>query len=342
MRLFNRNIITGQLQAVIWAIVSILDFLSNLQYGRPARALSFTILEMLFYAFIILGNTYWLLPRFYYRGRIVMYSLLVLLLLASDILLGGLGTVYLDIVYSISKRAVLTPRIWVYHTFSAVLIFIFSILYRLALDYIALSKKQGEIAAEKVQTELRLLKQQVHPHFLFNTLNNIYYVAQKGSPEAAELIERLSNIMRYFVEESNKEKVFLKDELELLKSYIELESIRLRYDMPLEFKVTGGIGYQMVPPLLLLPIVENIFKHGVDKRSKENFAEINLTLENGKLSFYTRNRHYPVESPAPGGKTGLVNLEKRLMLYYANNYKLDTQKVGDLFIANLEITFYEN
>ncbi len=273
MRVFKKNINTGQLQVAIWTLVTFLSYLSNLQYGSASNALNFTVLEMLFYAIIICGNTYWLIPRFYAKRKTVAYIVLLVLLLTFAVIFGALGTVFLDQPFGAPTKTGITIKILAYHIFSAVLIFIFSVLYRLALDYFVLSKTQDQIKAEKAQTELDLLKQQVHPHFLFNTLNNIYYVAQKGSPEAADLIERLSDIMRYFVEESKKEKVMLKDELELLKSYIELESIRMRYEMPVDFEINGEIDSVIIPPLLLLPIVENIFKHGIDKRSKNNFAK---------------------------------------------------------------------
>jgi len=342
MRLFNKNIRTGQLQAIIWIIVSVLDFLSNLQYGTSISALKFTILGMLFYAYIIFGNAYWLIPHFYFKKRNTTYILLLLLLLISASILGSMGSLYLENIQVSAQTRIIVAKVFVYHTFSAVLIFIFSVLYRLTLDYFVLNKKQGEIKAEKAQTELHLLKQQLHPHFLFNTLNNIYYVAQNGSPEAAELIERLSNIMRYFIEESNKERVLLKDELELLKSYIELESIRMRYEMPVDLKINGAIDDILIPPLLLLPLVENIFKHGVDKRSKENFAEIGLTVEDGQLFFCTSNRYYLLDTNALGRKTGLVNLEKRLVLYYGNNYELATEKRADIFTVKLRINNHGN
>lgn len=342
MRIFNKNISTGKLQVAIWISIAVLDYLSNVQYNPSGKALSYTLLEMLFYAYIIFVNTYWLIPHFYFKGKIRAYILLLILLLITAIIFGSMGSAYLMKIYYPTEAGRLSAKIFAYHTFSAILIFLFSVLYRLALDYFELIKKQGEIKAEKAQTELHLLKQQVHPHFLFNTLNNIYYVAQNGSPQAAELIARLSDIMRYFIEESKKEKVFLKDEVELLKSYIELESIRMRYEMPVDFKINGNMNEIMIPPLLLLPIVENIFKHGVNKRSQNNFAEISLSLKEGRLQFSTRNRYYPADLIESGGKTGLVNLEKRLKLYYEHEYELDIQKQDDVFIVNLQITVYEN
>src|ERR1700733_8229814 len=122
MRLFNKNIRTGQLQAVIWIIVSVLDFLSNLQYGTSISALKFTILGMLFYAYIIFGNAYWLISHFYLKKRNTSYILLLLLLLISVIILGSMGSLYLENIQVSAKTQIIIAKVLVYHTFSAVLI----------------------------------------------------------------------------------------------------------------------------------------------------------------------------------------------------------------------------
>jgi hypothetical protein len=340
MLIFKKNTKTWQLHIIALTFVFVLPLLVNLQYEPPIKALDAALLGMLLFVVIIYGNAYWLIPYFYNKRKIALYVLTLLLLLSSTILLRSLGAVYLDNTVKPVQKSQLTITAVVYSTFTALWGFIFSIVFRFALDYFELSKKQDEIKAEQAHTELHLLKQQVHPHFLFNTLNNIYYEAQEKSPEAADLIDRLSGIMRYFIEESKKEKVFLKDEVELLKSYIELESIRMRYEMPVGFEIKGDISNIVIPPLLLLPMVENIFKHGVDKRSKENYAEITLTVTAGRLIFNTRNKYSTAVNP--GGKTGLVNLEKRLVLYYEHNYQLNNQKHDNFFLATLQIPVDEN
>lgn len=340
MLIFNRNNKTWQLHIVALAFVFILPFLVNLQYDPPVKALDFALLGMLLFVAIIYGNAYWLIPYFYNKRKIALYIIMLLVLLSSTILLRSIGAVYLANNVQPVQKDRLTIAMIGYSTLTAMWGFMFSIVFRFALDYFDLSKKQAEIKAEKAQTELHLLKQQVHPHFLFNTLNNIYYEAQEKSPEAADLIERLSGIIRYFIEESKKEKVFLKDEVELLKSYIELESIRMRYEMKIDFEIKGDISNIVIPPLLLLPMVENIFKHGVDKRSKDNFAKITLTISGGQLTFNTSNGRQAIVST--GSKTGLGNLEKRLKLYYENNYHLSTQNQDELFLVNLQIPVNEN
>jgi len=324
---------------MIWLIVFGLDFFSNLQYDPPTKALAFAILAILFYGSIIYGNGSWLIPQFYHPKRRFTYLVLALILLVSAILLRCLGALCILHLFAATDTAKITRGLLLYSAFSGIWIFLFSVLYRLAMDYFALSRRQNEMVAEKARTELHLLKQQVHPHFLFNTLNNIYYAARKGAPEAADLILRLSAIMRYFIDEGKKDEVPLQEEIDLLKSYIELESIRMRYEMPICFRTDAGDASVLVPPLLFLPLVENIFKHGIDKRCKDNFAEISLTLDQGRLAFTTRNRYYaPIGAVARG--TGLTNLRQRLQLYYDDRWTLQAAPDGIVFISSLQIPVY--
>lgn len=341
MRYTNKNIVSWQVQLLIWLGVLLLSFLSNMQFDGVSQSSSFAVIATFFYAVIIYANAGWFIPAYYYTKKYVLYVVCIVMLLLTVVVARTLLFAWVYNTFYAIKPEALTVKSFTYSIFSCVFILIFSYFFRLALNFFTLSKKQVEITAQKAQTELSLLKQQLHPHFLFNTLNNIYYVAGKDSPEAADLIERLSGIMRYFIEEAKKEKVFLKDEIALLKSYIELESIRMRYEMPVQFEISDNISSAIIPPLLLMPLVENIFKHGVDKRSKKNFAEIQLKVADSKLFFNTKNRCYPSTNTATG-KTGLANLEKRLQLYYEGNYTLIAKQQEELFIAELQIPIDEN
>jgi len=341
MRFISKNIIGWQVQLLVWLLVLVLQVFSNLQYDGISQSLVFALMTTLFYAGIIYANASWLIPQFYYRKKYALYFSLLAIMLIVTVVGRTLLMMFVYNTFFAVKKESLSARGFTYSGLSAIFILLFSYFFRLALNYFTLSKKQAEIKAAQAQTELSLLKQQLHPHFLFNTLNNIYYVAGKDSPEAADLIERLSSIMRYFIEEAKKEKVFLKDEVALLKSYIELESIRMRYEMPIQFTIDGDISNTIVPPLLLMPLAENIFKHGVDKRSTRNFANIVLAISNGRLTFTTANNYY---APAGDGssKTGLANLRKRLQLYYSDDYTLTSGCVNSTFITTLNIPMHED
>jgi LytS/YehU family sensor histidine kinase len=181
---------------------------------------------------------------------------------------------------------------------------------------------------------LNLLKSQVQPHFLFNTLNNIYYEAYREAPATAALIEKLSDIMRYFVEESQKECVSLGKELHFIENYIGLETIRLRHGIQLTF--TKNVQEQLqLPPMLLMTFVENIFKHGIDRMRADNKVAISLEEKDGYLLFTTINRCY--KQALTKGGFGIDNLRKRLFLLYANDFVLETNCTDTIYKAFLKI-----
>ncbi len=165
------------------------------------------------------------------------------------------------------------------------MVYIFSIAFRYVLDFFTIRQQQETLKKQHAEAQLNLLKAQVQPHFLFNTLNNIYYTAQEESPLTAELIERLSSIMRYFLEEGPRKYIFLNTELDFIKNYIALEKIRMRFPLKVSENVVNvDTGTVKIPPMLLIPLVENVFKHGINKREKDNFITLDITEHKNYLS----------------------------------------------------------
>lgn len=325
------------IQFIIWLLVFSLFFLFYLaEYEDGIKALIYTSLNLSFYAIIILINAYYLLPRLYHRGHKIIYIVFALLLVISS----TLGWAYsANRVYGLlSSEGGYQLRYFhfIYHGLSVFLIFLFSILLRFALDYFTLHRKQAALEARHSHMELELLKAQVQPHFLFNTLNNIYYVAQAESPATAVLIEKLSGMMRYFVDESPNKYVPLSTEISFLKNYIDLENVRMLYPAKVTFDLHLNDKSISIPPMLLIPFVENIFKHGVVKRSRKNWATIFIAIEEGRLIYEVRNSLEPRE---PGGNkgAGLRNLKERLCLLYNTNFEMLAEKQNDTFIARLTI-----
>ncbi|MFL5787817.1 MAG: sensor histidine kinase, partial [Flavisolibacter sp.] len=217
------------------------------------------------------------------------------------------------------------------------LFFIFSIAFRYAMDFFNLEKKQAILQSQHTEAQLNLLKAQVQPHFLFNTLNNIYYVAQLESPLTADLVEKLSNIMRYFLEEGPKKLVLVNTEFDFIKNYIDLEKIRMRYplktSMNLDHEITGLVK---IPPMILIPLVENVFKHGIDKTEQDNFISIDIKSAD-KFIFKVKNKSYPKQKPEASKGTGLKNLQARLDILYGADYSLKTTNENGVFCSELTI-----
>jgi hypothetical protein len=214
--------------------------------------------------------------------------------------------------------------------------YVLSLVFRIAIAYFTLKQQTEEILLQKSQAELNLLKSQVQPHFLFNALNSIYYRVYKVDPPSAALIERLSDIMRYFVDESPKDEVPVATEVAFIENYMALERIRIRYGATVNFEKAYNPELR-IPPMLLMTFVENIFKHGIDKSRKQNRVTISLVQQNDHLLFKTSNHKIdPAADDEPGG-FGIINLTKRLRMLYGDRFELTIDNQGELFTAFLKI-----
>lgn len=184
-------------------------------------------------------------------------------------------------------------------------------------------KQLAKIKIEKVNTEINYLRAQINPHFLFNTLNNLYGLALEKSERTPEVILKLSKMMDYMLFELDGSKVPLVKDVENLENYIELERIRQGNNARIVFNKSGTINNQMIEPLLLLPLVENAFKHGVNKMIEGAYLEINLEIAGSGLRFEVKNNYRQSTSEKQmHSSIGLTNLRRRLELFYANHYTL--------------------
>jgi sensor histidine kinase YesM len=335
MNFFWNRATIRQLQLLIWVTVYFILFFSALPMDGVGASASFSLISTVFYAVIIYGNIMLLYPRFYERGLYVQYVFLVVILLLAAGALRGFITMTVYNRYWAEHPDVISYKTLLNFTIPGILIYVLSFIFRIAIAYFKLKQQAEEILVQKSQAELNLLKSQVQPHFLFNTLNNIYYEAYREAPRTAKLIERLSDIMRYFVDESPKEEVSLATEISFLKNYIALEKIRIRHGIELNFSHENAIDIR-IPPMLLMTFVENIFKHGIDKSSNENKIELLLVRRDGYLLFETRNRIHEKSVTTPSG-FGIKNLHKRLTLLYGENFDLKTEDAGGDFIAFLKV-----
>jgi LytS/YehU family sensor histidine kinase len=173
----------------------------------------------------------------------------------------------------------------------------------------------------------------VQPHFLFNTLNNIYSLANIKSDNTKVAIAKLAGIMRYFTEDAPKEKVPLQTEIDFINNYISLEQLRMLH--PVKFNIHFSNENILLPAMLLMPFIENLFKHGIDKTKESNEAELQLSIANNRLHYTVKNKICP--NMKNGSGFGLANLKKRLDLLYGNEYTMQAKKNGAYFEASMEI-----
>lgn len=201
------------------------------------------------------------------------------------------------------------------------------------------SKQQAELLQQKSEAEIQALKAQINPHFLFNTLNNLYGTAiVEGSPKTASGIEQLAGIMRHAVEGSKNDKIGIEKEIKFLHDYIEIQSIRFP-KLP-TISVNYAINWDETPaeiaPLLLMTFIENAFKYGISTNQK-SFVDVSLTINNQQLTFNCRNSKVQRTQLEEGTGTGIENTEKRLKLLYPAKHSLAISPTENEFVVNLTI-----
>lgn len=206
---------------------------------------------------------------------------------------------------------------------------------KLVGNQLAAKEHEKYLIKQKLEAELKFLRNQTNPHFLMNTLNNIYALARKKSDDTAEVVMRLSELLRFMLYESGGSFISLTDEIKLLQDYLELETIRYNNRLSIRFNKEIDTDSYQITPLLLLPFVENAFKHGISETRFESFIHIDLTVNNGRLHFLIENTK---DDPSDNGKKniGLINASRQLELSYSD-YNLDIKSGNNTFTVKLFI-----
>jgi hypothetical protein len=198
-------------------------------------------------------------------------------------------------------------------------------------------KLRAETEKEKLYAELSYLKQQVNPHFLFNALNNIYSLSLSKSDLTTNAVLKLSSILRYMLYETNKKQVPLKDELDIISNYLDLQKLRLTEKVKVDYRITGNTRHYLIEPLLLLPLIENAFKYGADNMHP-SFINIHIRIARDNLSLDVSNTI--VQRPAKNDNDngiGIRNTQRRLELMYAGKHTFTMSEQDDIFDVHLSI-----
>lgn len=237
-----------------------------------------------------------------------------------------------------------------YSYFKADVVMHFSVIYMLkellvitALAYFLKSagqeKQVYELRQYQLQAELNYLKVQLEPHFFFNTLNNIYSLALQQSPLTAPLIAKHAEMMRYILNSSSSTKVRLQQEVEFLKNYVEVEKVRYSENIDIRFETQGINSSALIEPLLLLPFIENSFKHGIREEIKEGYVQIVIYLVNNALTFQISNSKALDTDPKTFKHgVGLENVSKRLDILYQEEYDLEVKDNKSDYEVRLSLT----
>jgi LytS/YehU family sensor histidine kinase len=220
-----------------------------------------------------------------------------------------------------------------------VFIFGISFSYRIIKDAKRIEKIRKEKENETLKTELSFLRSQVSPHFMFNVLNTLVSLARKKSDLMEPSLIQLSNLMRYMLYESNDERISLTQEVEYLRSYIDLQMLRFGDDVTIELNIEQDLEEYSIEPMLLISFVENAFKHGVGMIDNP-LIKVFLSVERTKhwLDFRVENGIQQQEGTKDKSSgIGLINVRRRLELLYKGRYTLETRQNGNIFVSNLKV-----
>ncbi len=287
-------------------------------------------------------NLYFIIPLTLNKHRFLSWILSILMAIVVFAFVKYGFSFYLfyvkQLLNTINDRKVEIPGFLVYTGVNIFIngFFVFlSTVLKFTADWFINEKEKSELERQRLSAELAFLKSQINPHFLFNSLNNIYSLAYQKSASTPDAILKLSEIMRYMLYESNDEKVLLKKELTYLQSYIDLQKLRFGDKAYIDFKIEGQITTQLIVPLLLISFVENAFKHGL-ATSKETPIYIGASVYENKLLFVVKNKKNKLNKDQTGG-IGMANVKRRLDLGYPDNYKLSIEEDADNYNCELFI-----
>jgi two-component system, LytTR family, sensor kinase len=276
---------------------------------------------------------YWILPRFLFTRKYPLFAFLVVLNaivfgLAIYVVLGMANGFKFQESLPFIRPLVLNYQI----PATAAAIYMFKRWYLIQQYTLNLEK-------EKIESELNFLKSQIHPHFLFNTLNNLYALTLKKSDKAPDMVIQLSHLLEYTLYSGNKTEVELQDELKQLLGYIDLEKLRFGKRLKTNIEITENVDGLMIAPLLLLPFVENSFKHGASNDMKSPFIELKADVEENQLLFTVINsyRNETGKFESYKERIGLKNVKRRLELLYPKKYSLEINQKEETFEVILKL-----
>ncbi len=315
-------------------------FLVNCLFGVIIPQIAFTSILL-----------YWLLPGYYFRKRnpfltvaitvaaLVIFYFVAVLFKYSPVLYNIIvndGPIY-PVLDPIARRVVIIDQLT-----SLPIIAGIALMIKLVKRWWVKQKETEQLSKEKAKAELQLLKAQVHPHFLFNTLNNIYFFTLTNSAEAPVMIKKLSELLNYILHDCDRPLVSLGKEIKMIQDYMALEKIRYAEQMQMTIDIEGNPDEKMIAPLLLIPFVENSFKHGASKMITQPWVRVALRIEGNRLNFSVRNSKPSItETTAKKGSIGLKNVRKRLELLYPEMHELSIISEPDSYSIGLDLQLHD-
>ncbi len=322
-----------------WISITLISFIGVIR-EQPDDLFRYALMHVLgwVYSMPIFYLTYSILiPKLLVRKKVILFLLVCIACIIISASLICLIDAPVRRLIGVEVLDIKLTKMFIQGFFSSSVVVIISILFRFSIDWFMNQKIRLELINKNQASELALMKSQINPHFLFNTLNNIYSLANRHDDKVLDAMDKLSGIMRYLIYDAQSDYVLLSKEILYLQSYIELQRLRLKNPESVEYFLNGSSGNLKIAPMLLIPLVENAFKHGDRKASKPNII-ITLAIS-GKILKFRVDNTIPKQAIEKDNSTGigLSNLEKRLDILYNKKYKLQTSVEKCVYKSYLEI-----
>ncbi|HEX2968830.1 MAG TPA: histidine kinase [Bacteroidales bacterium] len=306
---------------LFWNIYCIIVAFFYSGYAGFARSLHFSVILVFFQALFTYTNLYILIPVFLKRKHIILY------ILSTILVIGILSIVRFQIpslLGEVTRRQIgLRSRI-VFFEFHLLLAYSLSTAYYFIIEWFKNTQTKAELKFQQVESELKYLRNQINPHFLFNTLNNIYTLCYLKDDKAAPSVLKLSEMMRYMLHESNSSRIELEREVQFIRNYLELQKLKKEDAMQITFDVKGVKGRHKIAPLVLIAFFENCFKHGDIETNPSGWikAELSVNDDNELILFVGNSKRQAAKIQENRKHVGLDNVRNRLALLYNTNYQL--------------------
>lgn len=331
---FHRNNHNGILfNSVLWLFLFVVLLFVFSDFPIEQIDLIYTISYLVTLVVPVVLSIYYLIPRYLKEGKNLVF---IILLTANISFFYGINFLFhnklIDFLFPEFYFVSYVDHITSLFVFLGVILFTISA--KLLEDWLYLNQKEKTM----LQLELTALKNQINPHFLFNALNVLYSLSINKKEETTTAILNLSDILRYVIYEATDKKISIQKEVELIKSYIDFEKKRNISDARIEFKYK--IEKEMnIYPMILLPLIENAFKHGLKSGVENPYIEMDLSTQENQLLFTIENNYLPMtkEDDHFSG-VGLKNVKKQLEILYTNNYNFTTSSGKEIYTTTLSIT----
>ncbi len=330
MKWLQHPYFTKGLHVLIWLLLLTVPAL--MLHGQDFFHLppNYFLYSNLFHIALFYFNAYWLYPKLMTRRRWPLYplALIALFALSYRIKMAFIGLYPAYPVNEQNQSIVFFPLIP---------FFIASIIYRLVIDKLAQDRKAKELKTERLDSELKFLRSQVSPHFLFNMLTNMVALARQQSPLLESSLIRLSELLRYMLYDSAEGKITLAQEIEYINNYVALQQLRFGDQVTVVTNIKNDSPESELEPMLLVPFIENAFKHGIGLVT-DPYIRINLQVQEKKLQFSVENNYQKGDSSKDRNKgIGVENVKHRLELLYPKKYELLIKDDQQVFSVHLKL-----